>query len=402
MKIYKPIIILLTFAIIAIASFYLLYSPKERTTLNKNVDNLKIILSQNSTSPQDEEKTEVIVENLNIPWEIVFLSDGSMLITERAGTLKKMGNNGFEIQVPNAVSLGEGGLLGLALHPDYENNQWIYLYHTTRTNAGLRNIVERYKLSDNQLTERKVIMENIPAAQNHNGGRIKFGPDGFLYITTGDAQNSNSAQDKNSLAGKILRLKDDGSLPEDNPFGNPVYSYGHRNVQGITWDSQNNLWATEHGRSGAASGYDELNLIRKGANYGWPQIQGDQNREGMESSVINSGATNTWAPSGMAYQNGSIFFAGLRGEALYEYEIDSKELKTHLKGEFGRIRNIIVGPGNDLYILTNNTDGRGTPRGGDDKVIKINSSFFEGDEKKSLYFFKMHAMFSPSANVNLN
>ena len=225
------------------------------------------------------------------------------------------------------------------------------------------------------LLNEEIIVDKIPGAPNHNGGRIKFGPDGFLYITTGDAQNPSQAQDKNSLAGKILRLADDGKIPDDNPFGNHVYSYGHRNPQGLTWDNQGRLWATEHGRSGILSGLDEINLIEKGKNYGWPDIQGDEIKVQMESPKIHSGS-DTWAPGGAAFLNNSIFFGGLRGQTFYEAKINGEklELKEHFKGEFGRIREVVVGSDKMLYITTSNLDGRGSPKQGDDKIIKINPS----------------------------
>ena len=199
---------------------------------------------------------EVVAENLEIPWEVAFLPSGEILVTERPGRLLKIGKDRTIIEVSGVRHVGEGGLLGMALHPEFENNQLIYLYLTSSDAGKIVNRVERYKLGGNSLTNREVILEGIEGASNHDGGRIEFGPDRYLYVTTGDAQKSNLAQDTDSLNGKILRIKDDGGIPSDNPFGNAVYSYGHRNVQGLAWDGSGRLWASEHGRSGVLSGLD--------------------------------------------------------------------------------------------------------------------------------------------------
>lgn len=323
---------------------------------------------------------EVIADTLQIPWDIAFLPNGEILVTERPGTLLKIGKNKTAIPIEGVRHLGEGGLLGLALHPDFSQNHWLYLYLTTETEGGLMNRVERYRLLGNKLFERTIIIDRIPGASHHDGGKISFGKGSgsqwYLFITVGDAGSSNFAQDTHSLAGKILRIFPDGAIPKDNPFGNAVFSYGHRNPQGITWDDQGRLWATEHGRSGVLSGLDELNIIEMGKNYGWPIIQGDETREGMHAPVIQSGSDDTWAPSGIAFLNGSLFFGGLRGEALYEYHIAEGTLKIHFQKEFGRIRAVALGPDGYLYITTSNTDGRGTPRDGDDKLIRINPEIF--------------------------
>ncbi|KKR58957.1 MAG: Quinoprotein glucose dehydrogenase [Candidatus Curtissbacteria bacterium GW2011_GWC2_41_21] len=194
-----------------------------------------------------------------------------------------------------------------------------------------------------------------------------------MYITTGDAQEPSQAQDINSLAGKILRVTDEGKTASGNPFDNLVYSYGHRNPQGLAWDKDGRLWATEHGRSGIQSGLDEINLVEPGKNYGWPTIQGDEKRQGMETPQLNSGS-DTWAPAGAVFVGDSLFFSGLRGQALYEAVIagDDISFKEHFKGEFGRIRNVVLGSDGYLYITTSNRDGRGTVKTGDDKIIKIN------------------------------
>jgi len=355
--------------------FNLFYEPTQ-TSLQEGV---KVNVGNNSlfqeVSRNLESTIEIIADNLQIPWEIVFLPDGDLLVTERPGTLKIIGKEGRVYTIDGVEHVGEGGLLGLVLHPQFQENHWIYLYFTTRNGESLTNRVERYRFKENRLSEKKSIIDNIPGASYHDGGRITFGPDGYLYITTGDAGSSNLAQDINSLAGKILRLKDDGSIPPDNPFGNAVYSYGHRNSQGLAWDDQGQLWATEHGRSGI----DELNLIEKGKNYGWPIIQGDETRVGMESPVAQSGSNETWAPAGLAFWDNSLFFGGLRGEALYEAKIINDkqvDLIIHFRNEFGRIRAVILGPDGYLYITTSNTDGRGDPYPNDDKIIRINPSIF--------------------------
>lgn len=315
---------------------------------------------------------EIIVTDLDIPWEVAFLPDGDMLITERPGRLLRIGEEKTTITVDGVRHIGEGGLLGAAVHPDFENNNWIYLYLTSEVNGEITNRVERYQLIDNQLTDRMLIIEGIQGSAIHDGGRIKFGPDGYLYITTGDAGNEDLAQDRDSLNGKILRLNDDGSIPEDNPFETPVWSWGHRNPQGLTWDDQGRLWATEHGRSGIRSGYDELNLIEKGQNYGWPIIQGPEENENMISPVVQSGANTTWAPAGAEYYQGSIYFAGLRGATLYEYQIDEGRLVEHLQNQYGRLRAVSL-KDNYLYVSTSNTDGRGNPISEDDRIIEINA-----------------------------
>lgn len=322
---------------------------------------------------------EVIAENLNIPWEIAFLPNGEYLITERSGNLLKIGKDRLIIKVVGVSHNGEGGLMGLALHPNFSENAYIYFYLTSQEGENIVNRVERYKFDGNSLFEGEVIIDGILGASYHDGGRIEFGPDGFLFITTGDAGNKNLSQNKASLNGKILRINDDGTIPSDNPFGNAVYSYGHRNPQGLTWDNAGRLWATEHGRSGIMSGYDELNLIEMGKNYGWPVIQGGEEKDDMETPIVHSGASTTWAPAGAEYVDGSIFFAGLRGEALYEAVLDGTEVKkifTHLLNEYGRLRAVRLGPDGYLYITTSNQDGRGSVNPNDDKLIRINPGMF--------------------------
>lgn len=332
-----------------------------------------------STIPEGAQRTDataprVVVDGLNIPWELAFLPGGDMLVTERGGRLLRIGAGKTPIEVHGVIHLGEGGLLGLALDPDFAQNSHIYLYLTTLQDTVPINHVERYTLNGTTLSERTVILSGIAAANNHDGGRIAFGPDGMLYVTTGDAGNSDAAQDTQSLSGKILRINRDGSLPVNNPFGNEVYSYGHRNVQGIAWDDRGHLWATDHGRSGILSGYDEVNKIVSGGNYGWPTIQGDETEVGMISPQLHSGPSDTWAPSGMTYLHGHLIFAGLRGEALYVTDSTAgtaTRLTKYLSSMYGRLRTVTVGPDGMLYILTNNRDSRGDPVPEDDRIILV-------------------------------
>lgn len=336
--------------------------------------------SQSETPQENGERIKVIAENLDTPWAIAFLPNGNMLITERPGYVKEIDKSGKVIVQTDIVSVnevGEGGLLGIALHPKYSENNYVYFYYTYGANGDdTINRVVRMTYKDGKLQNEKGIVEQIPGASNHNGGRIKFGPDGYLYIGTGDAQEPSHAQDTNSLAGKILRVTDDGSAASGNQFNNGVYSYGHRNVQGLAWDKDGNLWATEHGPSGLSSCCDEVNKIEMGKNYGWPDIQDTKTKAGMLTPIKSSGRS-TWAPSGMAYLSENLYFAGLRGQTLYRATLSGSSIigfKEYLKGEYGRMREVVVGPDNMLYVTTSNQDGRGSPKSGDDKILRVNPS----------------------------
>lgn len=314
------------------------------------------------------------VQNLQTPWEITFLPDGRLLITERSGSLVLIDADSERIPIVGVLEQGESGLLGLAFHPEFDQNGLLYLYMSYQGAGSLLNRVERYQFDGKVLSDRMVIIDQIPGDVNHDGGRIEFGPDGLLYITTGDASYGHNAQDINSLAGKILRLHDDGTIPADNPFGNAVYSYGHRNPQGLAWDEQGQLWSTEHGPSGLGSGYDELNLIEIGGNYGWPDIQGDQTRVGMISPRLQSGGNETWAPGDLEIVDGVAYFTGLRGSTLYSVplnDIRPETLQRHFASEYGRLRALRLGSDGLLYVGTSNRDGRGNIRAGDDKIFRI-------------------------------
>ncbi len=322
-----------------------------------------------------------VADHLRIPWAVLDAGDGALLVTERPGTLRKIASDGSSTAyaIEGVQAVGEGGLLGAAWGPPDVESKFLYLYMTVRKGPKLVDRVVRYRWTDAGPVFDRIILDDIPAYQYHDGGTVAFGPDAMLYVTTGDAGDDANAQDRNSLAGKILRLTPDGGIPADNPFGNATWSYGHRNPQGIAWDDRGRLWATEHGRSGASTGYDELNLIVKGGNYGWPVIQGDQTKEGMIAPVANSGPTETWAPSGLAWYRGKLFFAGLRGESLYEAAPteDGKVagLRADFRGEFGRLRAVAV-IGGRMYLTTSNTDGRGKSKDGDDRIIGVDPALF--------------------------
>lgn len=325
-------------------------------------------------------RVETVAKNLDTPWEVAFAPDGRTFVTERPGVVRVI-EDGELREEPyadlGAEEMGEGGQLGLALDPNFEENDTLYAYYTTETADGPENRIVRLVEEDGRAVERETLL-SAPAASIHNGGRIAFGPDGKLYATIGDTSEASLAQDRDALAGKILRLNPDGSVPEDNPFdGSPVYSYGHRNPQGLAWDDEGNLYAPEHGQSA----HDELNLIKAGNNYGWPEIQGDENAAGLTPPVLHSG-DETWAPSGAEYVEsgpweGSVLFTGLAGESLHRVEFDPEapgkviEHRDYLEGEYGRLRTVKQGPDGALYVLTSNRDGRGDPVPADDRLLKI-------------------------------
>ena len=340
---------------------------------------LKLFMQPTESSLKSGETSgdkEIVARNLDTPWAIAFLPSGDMLVPERNGQVQRIGTNGNKFQIEGVRETGEGGLLGIALAPDFTSSNHVYLYYTTGSTGALTNQVDRYTLRENKLLGRTEILANIPAATNHNGGSIAFGPDDKLYITTGDAQDENLAQDKTSLAGKILRINQDGSIPTDNPYGNATWSYGHRNPQGIAWDDKEQLWSVEHGPSGPETGYDELNKITRGANYGWPTIRGDEKQEGMQTPVAQSGSNETWAPGGMAYLNGALYFAGLRGQSLYKVDVSNSDAVSNASitrlfaNEYGRLR-AVTAHKDTIYFSTSNRDGRGSPNKDDDTIIHL-------------------------------
>jgi glucose/arabinose dehydrogenase len=327
-----------------------------------------------NTGPVEVE-TGVIATNLEVPWGIAFLPNGDALFTERdSGRLLRMSAAGDidEVQTLPTRGFGEGGSLGLAVSPDYERDGYVYAYYTT----DIDNRVVRFRLGE----EPDPILTGIPFNSYHDGGRIAFGPDGMLYIATGDAGDPSSSQNRSSLAGKILRLTPDGDVPEDNPFpGSPVYSYGHRNVEGLAWDEEEQLFASEFGQDT----FDEVNLIRPGENYGWPEVEGEGGESLGYVDPITTWPTSEASPSGAeVLKNGTIpqwegdlFVAALRGERLWRLELGPEGnvmgQEQLLRDDFGRIRNVVQAPDGSLWVTTSNLDGRGEPAPQDDRILRL-------------------------------
>ena len=333
---------------------------------------------------------EEIAGGLEVPWGIVFTSPSRMLVSERSGRIRVVENDSLRaeplITFPEVSTGGEEGLMSLALHPNYARNKFAYASYAYPKAGELFVKVVRFTDKGDSADTITIIMDDIPAARFHAGCELAFGPDGKLYITTGDATDRTLAQDMDSLAGKILRVNDDGSVPSDNPFtDSPIWSYGHRNPQGISWDEAGNLYSTEHGPSGfdGPGGGDEINRIVKGGNYGWPLVSHEQTQEGTIAPIAlytpaeAPGSALVYSGSVFPQFKGNVFFGALRGEGLWRVQIDSENPDRVLgqeklfDGEYGRIREVTEGPDGFIYFTTSNRDGRGTPLASDDRVFRI-------------------------------
>ena len=349
-------------------------------------------------------RLESWVANLEAPWSLVFLPDGRALVSERPGRIRlvrdgKLTDEPYaRFEVASGVAAdpiasflsvfadGEGGLMGLAVHPDFPRSPYVYAMHTYSGPAGVKNRIIRLRDEGDRGRFDRVILDGLPGWTFHNGGRIAFGPDGMLYVTTGETFEAQLAQDLSSPAGKILRLTPDGGVPADNPFPNSlVFSYGHRNPQGLAWEPASGaLFASEHGPTGefGLAAYDEINVTRAGGNYGWPRAVGAPGLERLVDPIL-VWTTRAVPPAGLAFHRGDLFVAALGGGALVRINLATDNGGYTVTGVehwfargpdeavLGRLRDVVEGPDGALYILTSNRDGRGTPRPGDDHIYRL-------------------------------
>ncbi|MBV9217744.1 MAG: PQQ-dependent sugar dehydrogenase [Acidobacteria bacterium] len=338
-------------------------------------------------------KVETVATGLEVPWAFAWLPNKDMLFTERPGRVRIIESGKLRAEpvfvVPDVEPTSESGLMDITLHPDFAKNHFIYLAYSYNKDGKQVKVV-RYVYQDGKLTEEKTIVDHVPGAPNHSGMRCRFGPDGKLYVTTGDSTDWTLAQRLDSLAGKVLRVNDDGSIPLDNPFiktqgARPeIWTYGNRNPQGLAWQPGTGLlFETEHGPStfeGKGSGGDEVNIIEKGLNYGWPEIHHTQTREGMVSPLLEY--SPACAPgSGMFYNGsafaafkGNFFFGCLGGKRIIRVVLDGRNVVKQedlLSGTYGRIREMEEGPDGYIYFSTSNRDGRGSPAKDDDRIMRI-------------------------------
>jgi glucose/arabinose dehydrogenase len=345
-------------------------------------------------SGQVEVRAEEVVSGLEVPWGLIFLENGDMLVSERAGRIRLVQNNQLQ---PTAIAnievtaSGEGGLLDIEAHPDFANNRFFYVYYTADAAGTPVNRVERWQLSaDGQSAQRdRVIVDNIPVARFHNGGRMRFGPDDMLYIGTGDATEPETSQDVNTLAGKILRVTPEGEIPDDNPFADsPVFLTGIRNTQGFDWYNESTLWVSDHGPSGELGrrGQDKVSVATAGDNLGWPTLQGCESQEGLISpaliwqEAVPPGGAAIYTGEAIPEWQGNLIIGTLGSEHLHRVVFDPKapyRIQAHEvyfgdgTNSLGRIREVIMGPDNELYITTSNCDGRGTCPPEGDKIVRI-------------------------------
>jgi glucose/arabinose dehydrogenase len=373
----RVLVSIITFIIIS----GLFHSCRDNKTSNEN---------KLDSAPPADIRFDTVSEGLEVPWSIVFTSDIRMLVNERPGRIRIIENNILKpepLYTVNNVSTGsEEGLMGLALDPEYQVNKNIYISYAYENNGDMFVRIVRLKDEGNKLIGETIILDGIKADKNHAGCRLRFGPDKKLFITTGDATERELAQRTDNLEGKILRINSDGTIPNDNPFPNsPIWTIGHRNPQGIDWYPDSEImWSTEHGPSGfdGPGGGDEVNVIVKGKNYGWPVVSHDKNKEGFIAPLLVF--TPAEAPaSGMfysgtklTYYKNNFLFGCLRGNGIIKVIVDENDpskFKSYEKiaKNYGRVREVVQGPDGYIYFSTSNRDGRGSEREGDDKIVRI-------------------------------
>ncbi|APE10670.1 PQQ-dependent sugar dehydrogenase [Rhodococcus pyridinivorans] len=338
----------------------------------------RTIVEHSASETATPRVTGIVASGLDTPWGVAFLPGGSALVNERNtgriveitdGEVREVG------RVGETLAQGESGLLGIAVSPTFDTDRFVYLYVTT----GSDNRVLRAVFDGTTLAEPEVILDGIPAGRIHDGGRMIFGPDGMLYVATGEAGERELAQDPESLGGKILRITGDGEPAPDNPDpASPVYSLGHRNVQGLAFDGRGRLWASEFGQNDV----DELNLVTAGANYGWPVTEGAGGSGEFVDPVLTWPVSQA-SPSGLAWFDGSLWMAGLRGERLWRIDIPDTDVQDtavtatdFFVGEYGRLRTVVAAPDGSLWLTTSNRDGRGSPADDDDddRILRIEIS----------------------------
>jgi glucose/arabinose dehydrogenase len=314
---------------------------------------------------------DTVATGLATPWGIAFLPDGTALVGERDTTRVLAVGDGGRVRdvgrVAGVAPQGEAGLLGLAVSPDFAADSLVYAYYTSPED----NRVVTMTYDGQRLGPPEVVLDGIPSGFIHDGGRLAFGPDGFLYVSTGETGAEDLAQDPDSLAGKILRVTPQGRPAPGNPVdGSPVWTMGHRNVQGLAFDDEDRLWATEFG----ANTWDELNRIQKGRNYGWPLVEGRGDLEEYANPFVQW-RTAEASPSGLAYADGALWAASLRGERLWRVPVNGDGTvgtpQDHFVGELGRMRTVVLAPDGSLWVSTSNQDGRGNPGPDDDRILVV-------------------------------
>lgn len=383
----QPLHILLFCFLLAVASCQKVAS----TIMNVEIGEVPQQVSDVYVPSPEGIEVEVWQQHLDIPWGLVFLPNGDALVSERSGSIRLIRDGKLQEQAYATFEHvdhergDEAGLMDMALHPNFENQPYVYVYYTHREGDTRDNRIVRLRHSGTQGVFDRVILQGIPAADKHNAGPLKFGPDGMLYLPTGENFEREMAQDMGSLGGKFLRLTPEGEVPADNPFPNsPIYTLGHRNPQGFDWHPQTgDLFSSEHGPSGEILlfGRDIINVIHPGKNYGWPRVLGAVNMAEYEDPIIMW--EEATPPAGVAFWQGDLYVATLRSETLIRISMEQKNGEYNIQrierwfspakneGHYGRLRNVVAGPDGALYVLTSNRDGRGDPVAADDRILRI-------------------------------